>query len=533
MASPDTHRCARCRARLARDNPGPHCSACGSTVVTDREQPPEVPASFWDHPLIRAAVRDRHMGRLIAAYRHHPDHGTTIAQGVVAGWAHLTQAQSSRLEHQPTDRQPLDRLIFWARLLRVPPQILWFTLPDSDQPTPPGEHEHPTSEPTPWAYPTRLATRPDRLYVEAVPTGHPTAEDNDDMRRRTLLAGLAGAVASPRGVPGESPSKAVDLTAVRLVDLAATTLDDLDRLAAVTRDAGRYADAALVTYLKGCLARSAAADGLRGPRYALPQVLGIVAVVDDAARKAKSKVRRPLLAVGARAAEFTGWLYRDCGQPAPADYWRDRASEWAMEATDFAMPGYVLVKKSQSAWDARDAGRMLGLAQAVQEGPWQLPARVMAEAVQQEARGLAMHGSRRTAVDDTLQRANELLDASMQEQTPLAAHYDVALFQLQRAICFNESGRPDEAVEIYETTLASDVFSTRDVAYFTALKAQTLVAAHRVDAAATTGTAALGGALATGSARTLNELVRLGQDLVPWRSRSSVGDFLRLLQAAA
>lgn len=533
MASPDTHRCARCRAGLARDNPGPYCSACGSAVVSEREQPHDVPALFWDHPLIREAVRDRHMGRLIAAYRHHPHHGTPITQGAVAGWAHLTQAQISRLERQPSERQPVERLIFWARLLRIPPPLLWFTLPD-DTPAASGDHVQPAGAPAPSIYPTRLATRPDRPYVEGEPpTSNPTAEDDDPMRRRTLLAGLVGAVTSPHTAasPG-APSKAVDFTAVRGIDPAAPTLDDLERLAAVARDARRYADAALVTYLGDCLTRSAADDGVRGPRYALPEVLGIAAVVDHAARQARSNVRRPLLGVGARAAEFAGWLYRDCGQPAPADYWRDRASEWAMEATDFAMPGYVLLKKSQSAWDARDAARMLGLAQAVQEGPWHLPARVRAEAVQQEARGLAMHNRRRTEVDNTLKRANELLNVSAQDKTQLAAHYDAALFQLQTAICYNESGRPDEAVEIYDATLTPDVISARDIAYFSALKAQTLVAANRVDDAATTGAAALGGALATGSARTLQELARLGRRLGPWRSRSTVGGFLRLLQAA-
>jgi len=44
-------------------------------------------------------------------------------------------------------------------------------------------------------------------------------------------------------------------------------------------------------------------------------------------------------------------------------------------------------------YEVTDAGRMLGLAEAVQEGPWRLPARVMAEAMQQQARGLAMMSS--------------------------------------------------------------------------------------------------------------------------------------------
>jgi hypothetical protein len=173
-----------------------------------------------------------------------------------------------------------------------------------------------------------------------------------------------------------------------------------------------------------------------------------------------------LLAAGARAAEFAGWLYRDSGQSSTADYWRDRASEWGMEASDFAMSGYVLIKKAQSAWDERDAGRMLGLTEAVQEGPWQLPARVMAEALQQQARGLAMLKSSRRKVDDQLKKARELLELDSHDKTPLAAHYDATLFKTQTAICFGESERPEEAVEIYESTLTPAMFSARDYAYF-------------------------------------------------------------------
>ncbi len=50
-----------------------------------------------------------------------------------------------------------------------------------------------------------------------------------------------------------------------------------------------------------------------------------------------------------------------------AGYWRDRAIEWAQEAGDSVMQGYVLLKKSQAAWDDRDALGMRTLAQAVQE----------------------------------------------------------------------------------------------------------------------------------------------------------------------
>ena len=48
--------------------------------------------------------------------------------------------------------------------------------------------------------------------------------------------------------------------------------------------------------------------------------------------------------------------------PESAEYWRDRAMEWAQAAGDGPMQGYVLLKKSQAAWDDgcgtdADAGR--------------------------------------------------------------------------------------------------------------------------------------------------------------------------------
>ncbi|MFF5085481.1 hypothetical protein ACFY36_51295 [Actinoplanes sp. NPDC000266] len=325
----------------------------------------------------------------------------------------------------------------------------------------------------------------------------------------------------------------LDVSAAASIGIAAPalTLDDLDRIQAVARDARRYLDETLVEFLDEQLARCAIDDGLHGPRYALPGALGIVSIVQRDARTVRWAVRQPLLRVGARAAEFTGWLYRDAGHPAAADYWRDRACEWAMEATDYAMPGYILIKKSQSAWDARDAGRMLGLAEAVQAGPWRLPTRIMAEAVQQQARGLAMRGASRATVDDTLKRARDLLEQEPADHVRLAAHYDAALFKVQTAICYGESGRPEEAAEIYQSTLKPALFSTRDNAYFAALQAQSLAAAKRPDDAASVGTATVPRAMAAGSTRTLRELARLSIALRPWQQRPPVQSFRRLMHA--
>src|ERR1700761_8057737 len=76
------------------------------------------------------------MGRLARAYRRHPIHVAAygrdgIPQALLGRWLGLTQAQVSRIENGPPVRN-LDTLGHWARVLRVPPNTLWFTLREPD-----------------------------------------------------------------------------------------------------------------------------------------------------------------------------------------------------------------------------------------------------------------------------------------------------------------------------------------------------------------------------------------------------------------
>lgn len=123
------HTCGRCGALLARDNDGGLCSPCVRSG--DRwSGAPEVPSSFWHDERVQAALADRHMGRVIRAYRHHRYHGRRpLPQETVAGWLGLTQAQLSRIESgHPVAH--LERLVQWATVLGVPERYLWFALPD-------------------------------------------------------------------------------------------------------------------------------------------------------------------------------------------------------------------------------------------------------------------------------------------------------------------------------------------------------------------------------------------------------------------
>jgi transcriptional regulator with XRE-family HTH domain len=89
---------------------------------------PTQPREFWQHPTMRAALQSRHIGRIIHAYRTHPWHQRDISQQHAASWLGMNQATLSRTE---SGRPPgeISKLIQWANALKVPQDLLWFTLP--------------------------------------------------------------------------------------------------------------------------------------------------------------------------------------------------------------------------------------------------------------------------------------------------------------------------------------------------------------------------------------------------------------------
>src|SRR5947209_8295795 len=133
IAASGERRCHRCQTRLARDNTAGYCAAC-QVVSRDRFATPlDVPAEFWEHPALKEAFAARHMGRVIRAYRCHPFHGRqALPQAIVAQWLGVTQGQLSRIE-KGAPIVHLDRLIYWARVLRMPSALLWFSLPEDSK----------------------------------------------------------------------------------------------------------------------------------------------------------------------------------------------------------------------------------------------------------------------------------------------------------------------------------------------------------------------------------------------------------------
>src|SRR5579859_2049836 len=184
-------------------------------------------------------------------------------------------------------------------------------------------------------------TRPRPVWQASLDTLLQQASDSERARFELLRA--------PADEPPESADAAVPLepmkrravltTGLVAAAVPALRLEDLHRVVASLEDARRSFDGSTADYLREKLASCAADDGDRGARANLPVVLGIIGMIDGAVRAAKPALQRELLTIGARSAEFAGWLYRDIGVPDWADYWRDRAMEWAQAAGDTAMQG--------------------------------------------------------------------------------------------------------------------------------------------------------------------------------------------------
>ncbi|MCA1604100.1 MAG: hypothetical protein LC775_01115 [Acidobacteria bacterium] len=123
----------RCGTRLAKDNSGRQCASCERLSRDKLITPPEVPPEFWQTEQFREAFAAQHMSWVSRAYRTHPYHYAVygphgISQTLLGQWVGLRQPHVSQFETGPPI-QHLDTLRHWARVLRIPAELLWFDMP--------------------------------------------------------------------------------------------------------------------------------------------------------------------------------------------------------------------------------------------------------------------------------------------------------------------------------------------------------------------------------------------------------------------
>ncbi|MEU1509675.1 hypothetical protein [Kitasatospora sp. NPDC005748] len=302
---------------------------------------------------------------------------------------------------------------------------------------------------------------------------------------------------------------------------------------------GSLIDAELfVSHLRGLMPNHYKTANLLGSRHSLDSVKQHVHALDRLQQSTCGSAREQLLTIGARTAEFLGWLNQDLGDFSQAIYWSDRAMEWAQESGDDRMAAYVLFRKSNQATARRSPQQAVGLARACQRAPGTTP-RIRALAAQQEAQGHALMGNPRLA-QAKFDEAHELA------ADPEEPHDDDALdmayctptyIEMQRAGCLIELGDPHAAVEMLESELRvlPPAYRTDHGVYLSRL-ARAYAVSGEPGQAATAASRALSIAIDAESARALAELSAAARTLQRWGTVPEVATFtgrLRLVSATA
>ena len=110
--------------------------------------------------------------------------------------------------------------------------------------------------------------------------------------------------------------------------------------------------------------------------------------------------------MGARFAEFCGWLFQDLGSPVRALTLTDMAMEYAQEIGDIRLTSYLLSRKANIVGENGEPGHSIGLTNAALRSKHALTPQLRALALRQKARALAVIGERESCLE-TLEQAME------------------------------------------------------------------------------------------------------------------------------
>lgn len=426
-----------------------------SDAAGPSRDPKDVPTTgdlgpgFWAEPRLARALASWHMGKVVAAYRLHPTRPRPLPQGVVGEWAHMTQPQLSRFENGPPTKD-LDKLIFWARLLRIPSQLLWFRLPEGD-----------------------------------VDSG-----DDDSVRRRDFLTGVAGAAAlGSVGLQFDRSGQRVGSSDVVRLRRRTSRLRRIDDYLGGADTVDMYeAEAAATTHM------------LTARSYSTP-------------------VGRELVGLLAEQRQQAGWAAFDSGQygraashfQASLDAARD-VGEVALAANALALLAYQ--RATEGVPDAPLAAGSSDLSTST-------ASRARALVLERQAWTHAVRGDARD-VDHLLGAAHVALNDRSGEPSPDWAHWvDEAEIQIMSGRCWAELGQHTRAIPVLESVLSGyDDAHARDKALYLTWLAKAYADAGEVEKAASTLAGSLDLAADVGSIRPLGR-VRAVVRQMPASSRSA------------
>ncbi|MER0477294.1 hypothetical protein ABR737_02770 [Streptomyces sp. Edi2] len=264
-------------------------------------------------------------------------------------------------------------------------------------------------------------------------------EGADVDRRQLLLAGSSAAALPLLPVPGY---------------LGGTTRPHLDRMTPDQTEA-------VLLHLREMWHMLVQSDNLLGPRHALDGVHQNLGVLEELLEYSGPHLRGQALVLASRYAESAAWLHEDCATDAAgtaqAKHWTNQAMAWAVEAGDDVMTAWTLFRRAQQATASGHAAPSISLSRAVQRYDHAITPQMRAAALQQEAHGYALAGDE-VACHRLIDRAEIFAARPEGAGDGRSGHGDFATpayLEGQRANCWLLLGRPDRAVPILSTALAS------------------------------------------------------------------------------
>ncbi|MFJ9841758.1 helix-turn-helix transcriptional regulator [Kitasatospora sp. NPDC101155] len=249
-------------------------------------------------------------------------------------------------------------------------------------------------------------------------------------------------------------------------------------------------------------------DNVLGPREVVARAQEQVRLIQHLRREASGRDRHDLLQVQAEYAEFCSWLYQDSGDHLAAQYWADRAVDWASASGDQDLSAYIMARKSQLAGDMQDSIEAIDLGASAQRMAG-AGSRLSAMGAVYTAHGHALLGDERTA-QYAFDQALALLAKPPEAPFGRGRWLNEAYVEAQRAQSLSLLGRHREATSGFEKAIrALPATYQRDRGVYLARSAIAQFHADGPEHAATTAYSALSIATTTGSARILTELARL------------------------
>ena len=364
--------CMRCGSRVTRDSRASMCAPCRQLSGIGSDHAPDLGADFWYTDQMRDAFASRDMGTVVRTYRYHPAHGhKPLPQETVSRWlGTVTQSQLSRIESGRNRVDTLDKLIHYARSLKMPADLLWFELPAEKQ---------------------------------------------------------------------EDPKRSRDVFVLPDGPLVAAT--------------SMHTESALADSLLATLDLYSNTDNLAGPQSLVNIAPEQLRFIEDLLSNARGKDRKQLLRVGARYAEFAGWIYQDTGALNSAMQMSSMALDFAQEADDEMLISYILMRRSNIATDAKRPELALRFVGAALDKATHLPPRYRAVALRQRAHVFVQLGQ----PDDcarTLELAFTFAERSVDSEKDLAQYCTLEYVEMEAAHCWVELGQADKAIGTLQHSLA-------------------------------------------------------------------------------